>query len=289
LKPTVINFTELRTSCGEHIYYRITCTNKNEERENPGSNKIESKDGVLPGRFNDCQKIIQMVLRSVIWFFLTALLFSCQPAGQSEAGKMSEKEQSNNIQAKTVPHTKTIVFFGNSLTAAYKLNPSKGFVSLLQQRLDSLGLRYKAINAGLSGETTAGGRERLDWVIRQPLDIFVLELGGNDALRGIAPTASYENLDAIITAVKTKYPASKIVIAGMMAPPNLGPEYTTAFNGMYPRLAKKHHAALIPFLLENVGGIPELNLPDGIHPNEEGQKIVEENIWRILKSLVETR
>jgi acyl-CoA thioesterase I len=227
-----------------------------------------------------------MVLKNIIWFCLTALLFSCQPAGQTNSDKTAGSETANNAHAKTVPQTKNIVFFGNSLTAAYRLDPSQGFVHLLQQRLDSLELPYKAINAGLSGETTAGGRERLEWVIRQPLDIFVLELGGNDALRGIAPTASYENLDAIITAVKTKYPAAKIVIAGMMAPPNLGPDYTAAFNGMYPRLAEKHNAALIPFLLKNVGGIPELNLSDGIHPNEEGQKIVEENVWNILKDLV---
>lgn len=243
-------------------------------------------DGVMPESFKNLTKKIQMALRKFIWLCLGALMFSCQPAAKNHSGKAAVNVATNNTQAKTVPQTKNIVFFGNSLTAAYKLDPAEGFVNLLQLRLDSLGLPYKAINAGLSGETTAAGRARLSWVIRQPVDIFVLELGGNDALRGIAPSVAFENLDAIITEVKTKYPAAKIVIAGMMAPPNLGPEYTKAFNGMYPRLAKKHNAALIPFLLENVGGIPELNLSDGIHPNEEGQKIVAENVWRVLQPLL---
>ncbi|TAK46226.1 MAG: arylesterase [Saprospiraceae bacterium] len=227
-----------------------------------------------------------MQLKNLIWVCQTALLFSCQPASQPIGGKTPESKTANSAQEKSAPQTKNIVFFGNSLTAAYRLDPSQGFVYLLQQRLDSLGLPYKTINAGLSGETTAAGLARLPWVIRQPVDIFVLELGGNDALRGIAPATSFDNLNAIITAVKTKYPTAKIVIAGMMAPPNLGPDYTAAFNEMYPRLAKKHKATLIPFLLENVGGIPKLNLSDGIHPNEEGQKIVEENVWNELKKLV---
>ncbi len=138
----------------------------------------------------------------------------------------------------------------------------------------------------MSGETTADGKNRVDWVLKQQVDIFVLELGGNDALRGLPVKASRENLQVIITKVKARYPNCKIVLAGMLAPPNLGAAYTNAFKQMYPELAKNNQAALIPFLLEDVGGIPSLNLEDGIHPNVEGQKIVANNIWKVLKPLL---
>lgn len=181
---------------------------------------------------------------------------------------------------------KNIVFFGNSLTAAYQLSPEQGFPALIQQKIDSLGLPYICVNAGLSGETTADGVNRVEWVLQQPVDIFVLELGGNDALRGLPVTESKKNLQAILDQVKAKYPDCKLVVAGMLAPPNLGTAYTDAFRDMYPVLAKTNGAVLIPFLLEDVGGIPELNLPDGIHPNVEGQKIVAETVWTIIKPLL---
>lgn len=181
---------------------------------------------------------------------------------------------------------KNIVFFGNSLTAAYQLSPEQGFPALIQQKIDSLGLPYTCVNAGLSGETTADGVNRVEWVLQQPVDIFVLELGGNDALRGLPVSESKKNLQAIFDQVKAKYPDCKLMVAGMLAPPNLGSGYTEAFRDMFPALAKANGAALIPFLLEDVGGIPELNLPDGIHPNVEGQKIVAKNVWAILKPML---
>lgn len=184
------------------------------------------------------------------------------------------------------PTRKTIVFFGNSLTAAYQLSPEQGFPALIQQKIDSLGLPYQCVNAGLSGETTAGGKNRIDWILSQPVDVFVLELGGNDALRGLPAEESKKNLQAIIDRVKAKYPDCKIVVAGMLAPPNLGPAYTKAFRDMYPALAKANNAALVPFLLENVGGEPSLNLEDGIHPNVEGHKIVAETVWKVLRGLL---
>lgn len=187
----------------------------------------------------------------------------------------------------TEKDTKTIIFFGNSLSAGYGLDPAQGFVGLIEQRIDSLNLNYKVVNAGNSGETTSGGKERVGWILEnyQP-DIFVLELGGNDALRGLPVDAATANLQAIIDAVKEKYPSAKILLAGMMAPPNMGNEYTTKFAAMYPQLAKKNKLALIPFLLDKVGGQPELNLPDGIHPNIEGHQIVRETIWKELKDLL---
>lgn len=218
-----------------------------------------------------------------IVFVLTAC--NDQPVSQDQqAGKDPAEIKANDNPG--MSGKKNIVFFGNSLTAAYGLDPSQGYVSLIQQRLDSLGLPYKAINAGLSGETTAGGRERVSWVLRQPVDVFLLELGGNDALRGIEPAASFDNLDAIITTVKEKYPEAKIILAGMEAPPNMGDQYTTAFRNMYPALAKKHGISLIPFFLKDVAGIPGLNQADRIHPNETGQFILRENVWAVMEKLL---
>jgi acyl-CoA thioesterase-1 len=126
----------------------------------------------------------------------------------------------------------------------------------------------------------------VDWVLKQPLDIFVLELGGNDALRGIKTEESVKNLGSIITKVKAKYPEAKIVLAGMQAPPNMGPDYTTKFKAMYPMLAQEHGATLIPFFLENVGGVPALNQGDRIHPNEAGQLVLLDNVWEVLQPLL---
>lgn len=174
------------------------------------------------------------------------------------------------------------------MSAAYGLeNKKDGFVGLIRSRIDSLGLEYEVVNAGLSGETTGGGVNRVDWVISDPVDIFVLELGGNDALRGLEPEVAEQNLQKIIDKVKTKYPEAKIVLAGMQAPQNLGNEYTDRFAKIYPDLAEKNDTSLIPFLLEKVGGVADMNLPDGIHPNLQGHRIVAENVWETLKEVVQ--
>jgi acyl-CoA thioesterase-1 len=206
--------------------------------------------------------------------------------------KPNEKKESTADSAKsndsaTNQDLKNIVFFGNSLTAAFGLNPSEGFAGRIGQRIDSMKLGYKTINAGLSGETTAAGAERVDWVIgRQKVNIFILELGGNDALRGLKTTESEKNLQTIIDKVKAKYPDCKILLAGMMAPPNMGKKYADDFKNVYTKIAKSNNLPLIPFLLEGVGGIPRLNLPDGIHPTAEGHRIVTENIWTVLKPML---
>ncbi len=223
-----------------------------------------------------------MILRNAVILVFCLIIFAC-----NQAEKKSETPANPQGQSALAPTNsdkkKSIVFFGNSLTAGYGLtNVKDGYVSLLQQRIDSLGLPYHAVNAGLSGETTAGGNDRVDWVIKQPVDIFVLELGGNDALRGIQPEEAIKNLGSILEKVKAKYPAAQLVLAGMQAPPNLGKMYTDKFRAMYPTLAKEHGAKLIPFLLENVGGIPDLNQGDRIHPNEKGQFILRENVWKVL-------
>ena len=220
----------------------------------------------------------------LLFFAVTLGLLSCQ---SEQAKKADTTAPATKMPVPAQTPKKNILFFGNSLTAAYQLSPEQGFTALIQQKIDSLHLPYTCVNAGLSGETTADGVNRLNWVLQQPVAIFVLELGGNDALRGLPVTESRKNLRAMLEKVKTKYPQCKLVIAGMQAPPNLGATYTNAFREMYPRLARDFNAALIPFLLDGVGGIPSLNLPDGIHPNPEGQKIVAGNVWKVLKPLLE--
>ncbi|TDS17018.1 acyl-CoA thioesterase-1 [Maribacter caenipelagi] len=220
-------------------------------------------------------------------YFLLALLFvGC--------GETTEKKQSDT-QTENVNNTeneeisvddKVILFYGNSLTAAYGLDTREGFPNRIQQKLDSLGLDYKVINSGLSGETTSGGLNRLDWVLNQPVDIFVLELGANDGLRGIPITESMNNLQSMIDMVKDKNPETQIILAGMQIPPNMGADYASQFKMMYPALANSNDIMLIPFLLDGVSGIPKLNLEDGIHPTAEGQRIVTENVWKILKTVV---
>jgi acyl-CoA thioesterase I len=181
---------------------------------------------------------------------------------------------------------KVILFYGDSLTAGYGLSPEEAFPALVEKKLNKTDRVARVVNAGLSGETSAGGLTRLDWVIRQHVDIFVLELGANDGLRGLPLEQTEKNLQQIINKVKAKFPDVKIVIAGMMVPPNMGPEYTTKFRKIFPELAKKNNATLIPFLLQDVAGNEKLNLGDGIHPNPEGHKIVAENVSKIIEPLL---
>lgn len=182
---------------------------------------------------------------------------------------------------------KRILFFGDSITAGYGIDKEKAFPALIQQKIDSLGWDYKAVNGGLSGETSAGGLRRVDWMLRQPVSVFVLELGGNDGLRGIDLDATQNNLQKIIDKVEAKYPNAKIVLAGMQVPPNLGPDYTQEFKTMYPDLAEKNNAKLIPFLLKGVGGNPDLNQSDGIHPTTQGHQVVAETVWDTLKPILQ--
>jgi acyl-CoA thioesterase-1 len=186
----------------------------------------------------------------------------------------------------TTTKPKVILFYGDSLTAGYGLSTEEAFPAIIDKTLKEKGKVVKVINAGLSGETSAGGLSRLDWVIRQPVDIFVLELGANDGLRGLPLDETRKNLQTIIDNVKKKNPTVSIVIAGMMVPPNMGPDYTTSFKRIYPELAKKNNAKLIPFLLQGVAGDEKLNNADGIHPNVAGHKIVANNVLKIIEPLL---
>jgi acyl-CoA thioesterase-1 len=219
-----------------------------------------------------------------------ALLLVTACGGNQEKAAMEEKKEAakedNAAAGEAAVEKKNIIFFGNSLTAGYGLEPTQAFPALIQRKIDSLGLPYQVVNAGLSGETTAGGKNRIDWILKQPVDIFVLELGGNDGLRGIPISETRANLQEIIDRVRAKNPEVKIVLAGMQVPPNMGRRYAQEFQQLFRDLAQKNNTALIPFLLEGVGGIPELNLPDGIHPTAQGHGIVAENVWSVLKTVL---
>ena len=212
------------------------------------------------------------------------LMYGCQ---SKQAETKDVVESNSEVMDVNQDDRMTILCFGNSLTAGYGLDDeATAWPSLLQERIDSLSLGYDVVNAGLSGETTSGGLNRIDWVLSQPIDVFILELGANDMLRGLDVDQTKKNLSMLVDRVQSKYPEAKIVIAGMLSPPNMGPAYESAFNDIFPALAETYDATLIPFFLEGVAGDPALNLPDGKHPNVAGQKIVLEKVWSILKDLI---
>ena len=210
---------------------------------------------------------------------LILTLFGC---GDSVKPAKVQSKSHEKEQPKTKEKAKVILCFGNSLTEGYGLKPEESYPSLLQNRIDSLGLNYRVVNAGISGETTAGGKGRLGWVLKNKVDLFILELGANDGLRGIPIKETKRNLQSIIDTVQLKIPDVKIVLAGMQIPPNLGEKYTQEFKAIFPALAEDNSVHLIPFLLQGVAGETELNQEDGIHPTAKGTKLVLENIWKVL-------
>ena len=219
----------------------------------------------------------------LIFNSLAFVLFFALSAAQAQ----NKTKPENNTQKSD--RSKTILFLGNSLTAGYGLETTQAYPALIQEKIDSLKLPFSVINAGLSGETSAGGLRRLNWLLRSPVDVFVLALGANDGLRGFPPTVTTENLQNIIKNVREKNPDCAVVIAGMEALPNMGESYVREFREIFPKVAKANNAALIPFLLADVAGRPALNLADGVHPNIAGQKIVAENVWEVLKPVLEKR
>jgi acyl-CoA thioesterase I len=180
----------------------------------------------------------------------------------------------------------SILFLGDSITAGYGLELSQAYPGLIQKKIDANGWDFKVVNAGQSGDTTAGGLARLDWLLNNRVEVLVLELGGNDGLRGLSVPEIKKNLQAIIDRTKARYPEAKIVIAGMKVPPNMGGDYGRRFDAVFPELAKTNNAALIPFILKGVGGMREMNLPDGIHPTAKGHEIVAENVWKVLEPVL---
>jgi acyl-CoA thioesterase I len=182
---------------------------------------------------------------------------------------------------------RTVLFVGTSLTAGYGVGEDVAYPARIQAKIDSAGLPFTVVNAGISGETSAGGLARLDWMLQQPIDVLVLELGANDGLRGYDVGALRANLDTILTRTRARYPDAELVITGMEAPPNLGARYTERFRDTFRDLAEKHDAALVPFLLEGVAGEAELNQEDRIHPTAEGHAVIAANVWEVLRPVLE--
>jgi acyl-CoA thioesterase I len=230
------------------------------------------------------QRINFYSIRPFLLIFLLALVFlSCQ---ENKSIATSKEETMMNTEEET-EERKIILFYGNSLTAGYGIEAEAAFPGLIAKTIDSLGYNYQVINGGLSGETTAGGLRRLDWFLEETPSIFVLELGGNDGLRGLPAEETKKNLKEIISKVRAKSPKTKIILAGMQIPPNMGSGYAQNFVKIYPEIAKEENVTLIPFLLEGVAGNRDLNLKDGIHPTEEGHLIIYKTIWPFIKEAIE--
>ncbi len=227
-------------------------------------------------------------MKALLKYSLLCLLFAGISCGDTPANKKAgtEDPEAENVQKEVDKSGNVILFFGNSLTAGMGLDPEEAFPAFVQHKLDSLGYNYTVVNAGLSGETTASGRNRLPWVLNQDVSVFVLELGANDGLRGIPLEETRSNLRAMIEQVREENPEAAIILAGMQIPPNMGPEYSSEFREIFPLLAGEYETALIPFLLKDVGGIPELNQQDGIHPTEQGHRIIANTIWPVIEEVI---
>ncbi len=218
------------------------------------------------------------------YFLLVFVMMSCGNDTKSKATVDTNENATTETETTENTSSKTILFFGDSITAGLGLDDTNdAFPGIIQTKIDSLGLNYEVVNSGVSGETSAGGKSRIDWILNQDIDIFVLELGANDGLRGVPIAETKANLQAIIDAVKAKSPSTKIILAGMQLPPNMGQEYTTQFKAVFSDLASENSIAFIPFILKDVGGIKELNQNDGIHPTAKGHKIIAKNVWEVLR------
>lgn len=221
------------------------------------------------------------------YFIAVLLSLSCGDTTKTKDNAVSIEAEEPLQDTSDDATTKTILCFGDSITAGYGLEDTiDAYPAVLQTKIDSLGLNYEVINSGLSGETSSGGLSRIQWVLNQNVDIFLLELGANDGLRGVPLSETASNLQDIIAVVKEKNPNTKIILAGMELPPNMGQDYTTEFRKVFRNLAATNEISFIPFILKDVGGIAELNQGDGIHPTAEGHKIVANTVWEVLKPLL---
>jgi acyl-CoA thioesterase I len=228
--------------------------------------------------------------RIIAALFALVILSACSdPAPAPAAAPSTAVDSAASRPDNAARERGVVLFIGTSLTAGYGLGAEFAFPAIIQQKIDSAGLPYRVINAGISGETSAGGLRRVDWLLQQPIDVLVLELGANDGLRGLDPDSMKANLDRIIQRTRGKYPHAEIVIAGMEAPPNLGPQYTARFSAVFRELARKHNGVLIPFLLDGVAGRAEMNQEDGIHPTRTGQRLVAATVWSRLLPVLQRR
>jgi len=217
----------------------------------------------------------------------SVVLWSCGGGGRSapDTTRASESKAApltDSGQPPAPDGKKVVLFLGTSLTAGLGLDPDDAYPALLQRKADSAGLAVRVENAGLSGETSAGALRRVDWLLRGPVDVFVLETGANDGLRGLDVDSTRANIERIVAKVRAARPSARVLLVQMEAPPNLGTKYTGQFRAMFPEVARETGATLVPFLLEGVAGVSSLNQADGIHPNEEGSRRVAANVWRAL-------
>ena len=219
-----------------------------------------------------------MIPRYVPVFVLLAGLVGCEQPSR-------EPRESTTPQISTAERP-SVLFLGTSLTAGLGLEPEQAYPALIQQKIDSAGFAFRVVNAGVSGETSAGARRRVDWLLREPVAVLVLETGANDGLRGLPPDSLRANIQAVFDRTKALSPPPKLVLVGMRVPPNYGRAYSERFQAVYPEVAGRNGAALVPFLLEGVGGIPRLNQADGIHPTAEGQRVIAETVWRVLEPVL---
>jgi acyl-CoA thioesterase-1 len=219
-----------------------------------------------------------MIPRYVPIFGLVAALLGCE--------QEDKETKVNPPPAALAPDRAAVVFLGTSLTAGLGLEPEQAYPALIQRKIDSAALSFRVVNAGVSGETSAGARRRVDWLLREPVAVLVLETGANDGLRGLPPDSLRANIQAVFDRARALSPAPKLVLIGMRIPPNYGRAYTQQFQAVYPELARRNGAALVPFLLDAVGGDAQLNQADGIHPTAEGQRVMAETVWRVLEPVL---
>jgi acyl-CoA thioesterase-1 len=219
-----------------------------------------------------------MILRHLYLSALAAVAIGCEQAKDEVASTPD-----------SAPVRKSVLFLGTSLTAGYGIDPDQAYPALIQSKIDSSGLPYHVINAGVSGETSAGAVRRVDWLLQQPLAVLVVETGANDGLRGLSTDSLSSNIRAILRRAKELQPSVKLVLIGMRIPPNYGRAYSQSFEAIYPELARESGATLVPFLLEGVGGVSSLNQPDGVHPTAQGQRKMAETVWRVLEPVLRER
>ncbi|NNE31223.1 MAG: arylesterase [Winogradskyella sp.] len=237
--------------------------------------------------FNAMTFNTRKLLKFCYFMTIAMFLFTCADNSKQKTNATAEETGSVAEEKSVAASTNTILFFGDSITAGYGLDTTdEAFPAIIQEKIDALNLDYTVVNSGVSGETTSGGRNRIDWILNQNIEIFVLELGANDGLRGVPLSETRHNLQSIIDAVKQKDQNTAIILAGMELPPNMGQDYTSEFRAMYAELAEINDVSFIPFILKDVGGIKALNQNDGIHPTAKGHEIIANTVWDYLKPLL---
>jgi acyl-CoA thioesterase-1 len=219
----------------------------------------------------------------------TVLACSQDGSARTDSGASAQASEATNDARRTPTNDarRTLLFVGTSLTAGYGLDPDSAYPQLIQRMIDSAGLAYQVINAGVSGETSSSLLRRMDWLLRQSFDMVVIETGANDGLRGIPIETMQSNIQLIVERVRAARPSARVVLVQMEAPPNLGRSYTQRFRAVFPELAARNEVALLPFILDGVAGRRELNQGDGIHPNMAGERIVARNVWKGLRPLMQ--